>query len=451
MKKKNHFFIYGLVSAIVLLLSGILIYRAYSFYEEKSSFDLIRGEVQDQNYDVSLVYVLEDKSGNQVMSETIPEGRDYYVTVDCNHEAKGSWDYEKWAPLIENLGQSRTKCKVNFAPSKPLFSDVIKSVPVVTSGSGLYQVNHPDSEISVSFSDELSEDEKGNLKKTELRYAGVNPNNYVLFNDELWRVIGLVNTPEGQRVKLVNDSSFIGTYDSSDVNVNEGHGVNEWGSSKVEVLLNEGAYYNRKIGNCSTGKDLKTEICDFSENGLHFSSKKMIDMVTWNIGSNGSKLNTDEINSKDAYNLERSNNTGKICTGGSLCSDNILRHTTWYGDVGLLYPSDYGYATSGGEEVNRAACLNSFLGIWHDSSLVNCKENDWLYNENKSYLLMFNAIHYEMESASHVYYIAASGRLTSHYASQLFHVRPVVYLKENVRVISGDGSEDNPYTLMISC
>ncbi len=43
--------------------------------------------------------------------------------------------------------------------------------------------------------------------KTEYRYAGINPNNYVTFNNEIWRIIGLVNvkTENGieQRVKIV--------------------------------------------------------------------------------------------------------------------------------------------------------------------------------------------------------------------------------------------------------
>ena len=34
---------------------------------------------------------------------------------------------------------------------------------------------------------------------------GANPNNYVKFNNELWRIIGLVNTPEGQRVKIIRN------------------------------------------------------------------------------------------------------------------------------------------------------------------------------------------------------------------------------------------------------
>lgn len=48
------------------------------------------------------------------------------------------------------------------------------------------------------------------------RYTGVNPNNYVLFNNELWRIIGVING----KVKLIKDSVItIDKYDSSNSNV----------------------------------------------------------------------------------------------------------------------------------------------------------------------------------------------------------------------------------------
>jgi len=450
MKKKNHIFIYGLISAIVLLLSGILLYRAYSFYEEKNSFDLIHGKVDDQNYDVNLVYVIENESGDKVMSETIPEGRDYYVTVDCAKGAKGTWDYEKWAPLIENLGQSRVKCKINFAPSKPLFSEVLEKIPVVTSGSGMYQVSHPDSEISVSFSDELSEEEKNNLKKTELRYAGINPNNYVMFNEELWRVIGLVNTPNGQRVKLLHDVAITGSvFDVSTPMINNDKGINSWENSKIKTLLNEGIYYNRESGICYTDQNNVTSLCDFTIKGLQMFSKRMIDIVKWNYSSNGD-VSFDNIKTSLFYNLERSNNTGKMCNEGSSCNDGIERNTIWQGRVGLIYPSDYGYATSGGN-LTRDVCLSTVLFSWSQTDFSDCKDNNWILN-SKYYQVLFMAANRD-DSASYVYYlngVNGRGNIITEFARNAYHVQPSIYLKENVRVISGDGTKDNPYQIYMN-
>ena len=46
------------------------------------------------------------------------------------------------------------------------------------------------------------------------------------------------------------------------------------------------------------------------------------------------------------------------------------RDTSWIGKVGLMYPSDYGYATSGSSTTNRNACLNKELYNWDSSSIV---------------------------------------------------------------------------------
>ena len=91
-----------------------------------------------------------------------------------------------------------------------------KEIPVISNGNGLYEVSHKDAEIIYTEDTEL----QNKLKQTEYRYAGQNPDNYVKFNNELWRVIGLVNTPEGQRIKIIRNES-IGSYswDSSESSV----------------------------------------------------------------------------------------------------------------------------------------------------------------------------------------------------------------------------------------
>ena len=148
------------------------------------------------------------------------------------------------------------------------------------------------------------------------------------------------------------------SWDTSASNVNLGSGVNEWSTSKLKDLLNNGAYYNRTTGTCYRSQNNTTTACDFSGTGLTNEAKSMIDQVTWNTGSNdGTKLGSNNINTNDAYNLERSNHTGKICTSSEYCNDSTERTTSWTGQVGLMYPSDYGYATSGGVSTKRSDLL----------------------------------------------------------------------------------------------
>ncbi len=312
---------------------------------------------------------------------------------------------------------------------------------VVTEGNGVYEVSHEDAEITYTTDPTAIQ----NLKQNEYRYAGQNPNNYVSFNNELWRIVGLVNTPEGQRVKLIRSES-IGDYswDTSESNINSGYGVNEWSTSKLKDLLNNGAYYNRTSGTCYNGAKNATTECDFSSTGLTNESKDMIDTITWNTGSNGNN-SYDSINTINCYSLERTNNTGKICSSGDLCNDSIERTTSWIGQVGLMYPSDYGYATSGGATTNRITCLNAELAKW--GSLEECYSNNWAYNSLKHQWSMIprtNSL-----SAYDVFRIGVDGHIGGDGTNGSHAIIPTVYLKSNVKIISGNGSETSPYELIM--
>ena len=317
-----------------------------------------------------------------------------------------------------------------------------QKVPLVEEGNGLYIVNHDDADIT------YTSDETGinNLKRIEYRYAGANPNNYVNFNHELWRIIGLVNTPEGQRVKLIRNES-IGTYswDSSESSINGGFGVNEWSTSKIQEILNHGAYYNRTNGICYNDIHNKTVECDFNELGLTSEAKEMIDTVTWNTGSNGD-ISAKDINISTFYNLERSNHTGKICSSGQYCNDSVERSTIWHGSVGLMYPSDYGYATSGGTNTNRESCLSTSLYHWNSEDLNNCKENDWLFrSEVNQWAYMPCASDYSMSA----FYIGGDGFIGTYHVGDSRAIFPSIYLKSNVRILNGNGSINSPFELSL--
>ena len=73
---------------LLFLLSIVLFFRSFAFYEEDQKFNIIQGEVPDQNYDTLFAFTLEDQGG-QSFQEKIPEGRDYVVSVVCNYGAIG--------------------------------------------------------------------------------------------------------------------------------------------------------------------------------------------------------------------------------------------------------------------------------------------------------------------------------------------------------------------------
>ncbi len=453
---------------MVLIIGGISLYRSFAMYEEKQTFDVLKGTIPDFSSDIELAIV---KDG--LPQDTIPNDKDYIVSISCNNNADGYWNYEEWAPVIINFNKTKTKCNVTFTSEKINDDKILaefgiqETIQEENSGeSGLYKVKHPKEEILFTFSRDLDATEKKNLLLTEYRYAGKNPNNYVTFNNEFagWRIIGLVNTPEGQRIKLIKDKNMSSYAWDSSVGANNNYGVNEWSTSSIMKLLNKGyigsngsLYYNQEKGNCYNNLGGNTTPCDFSlksdNPGLGEDAKEMIDMITWNIGGNGFMLDYNNIKTAEFYNLERSYNTGKICSTGTYCTDKVERMTTWKGEVGLMYPSDYGYATSGGNNTNRKACLDTILYNWQ--SLSDCFDNDWLKDSPNQYTMMSNAL---PTAAVDVFQISERGFVSTmnYLAFVNMNVytpsgfRPTIYLKTTYK-LSGDentsGSKSNPYTI----
>ena len=430
------------IGCIVLLVAGILVYRSFALYHEKKEFNIISGTVPEL-HDIKYTYYLEDENGEKNIIEMIPEEKSYVVSITCNN-ASGEWDYEEWGPVISDREGNLTKCDVIFQAKEFNLEDAIKAISPVTTGTGLYKVEHPESEFTVDFSSDLTEGEIINLKQTEYRYAGENPDNYVKFNNELWRVIGLVNTPEGQRVKIIRNES-IGEYswDSSESSVNGGYGVNEWSQADLMTLLNNGPYYNRSSGSCYNGQNNVTTECDFSNTGLTEEAKEMIDTITWNTGSNGD-IFYDNINTTTFYNLERSKNTGKICNSGTYCNDTVTRTSTWKGMIGLMYPSDFGYSTSGGIDLERNLCLNTELYNWYDND--DCYQNSWLYKISSQWTLMPATRTGEAYRAFHIFDRGRVYRNRAYVADAVF---PTLYLKINIKLVNGNGTFDAPYELNI--
>ena len=275
--------------------------------------------------------------------------------------------------------------------------------------------------------DELKFD---NTTDNNLRYIGSNPNNYVSFNNELWRIIGVFNNIDDRtgtketRLKIIRDES-IGKY-SWDYDENRNYD-NDWTSSQLMNLLNNGAYYNRTTGSYYNGSTTATSV-DFTTTGLTEEARTMISNAKWNLGGNGT---FNDVTANMFYERERGTD---VYSG---------RPTEWIGKIGLMYPSDYGYATSGGSTTNRETCLNTELSNWNDYD--DCFNNDWLYNS--SYFQW--TLTPDSADSNHVFGVGSIGSVNGTIAHYSNAVSPAIYLSSNVKISGGDGSESSPFTLSL--
>ncbi len=283
---------------------------------------------------------------------------------------------------------------------------------------------------------------------TDYRYIGANPNNYVKFNDELWRIIGVFDVDDGtgkieKRMKIRRNEA-IGGYSFDYSKTESSQGTSNWLVANLNYLLNPGhesetyggsLYWNRKSGTCYDGLDSVTISCDFTSTGLTDTAKSMIGDAKWYLGGTwGSYYEVEDGLASDFYNYER----------GTDVRDSS-RSTNWTGKVGLMYPSDYGYATSGGNSKNRASCMAKQVYRWYNDGYSDCKDNDWLYNLSLDQWtitprnddpFLIDTVDYD------------GGNIGSRSAiDSTLVVNPVVHLKSTIKITGGIGSSTDPFIL----
>lgn len=263
----------------------------------------------------------------------------------------------------------------------------------------------------------------------QYRYQGNNPNNYVSFNNQLWRIIGYVpvcvevspitedttingtSFKQGEaqctkwenRVKIIK-ADPIGAYAYNKTD------NSTWNGSIIQGLLNT-CYLGKKDG-CSKYCYYYFSnqcVCNYSQNGINENDSygNMIESVYYNIGIAGS----DNLSSSNFYAKE------------------IIKQTSENTSIGLMYASDFGYAISG------------YTGNLRYSSANSQMVNNWLFGQS----LEWTMTAYSSSSPVNVYY--RGGLDSGLSACNGFAVRPALYLQSNVNKLSGDGSIASPYTL----
>ena len=271
-----------------------------------------------------------------------------------------------------------------------------------------------------------------NTPDQNIRYYGSDPNNYVSFNNELWRIIGVF----GDNVKLVRkDSLGELSWDSSESSVNNGWGVNEWSQSALKNYLNA-MYYGGTSVTCYNGKSKKEVTCPTGT--IEETSKSLIDYHTWNTGApnfnNLYNSTTKSLDTVEFYKAERGNFNGKICTSGTYCNDTVTRTTEWTGYIALPYVTDWAYASSEDD-------CNTKMD---KSSTYKCKNNNWMQRSTIAWYLSPNA---RGSDAGFAWYVSGDGYASYGYATYTYAVVPSIYLKSNVLIESGAGTSSNPYIL----
>ena len=253
---------------------------------------------------------------------------------------------------------------------------------------------------------------------TDIRYEGKNPNNYVWFNNEYWRIIGVFDNSSHDQsgknlVKIIRDDALGGlAWDKSR--------TNDWTTASLNKLLN-GAYYNAQDGTSSGycyGSSSALTNCNYTKKGIQLGYRGMIAKVTWYLGGYSSASATAET----FYGYERETT---VYSG---------RTTSTTGYIGLMYPSDYGYSV-----LSSSCARTTNLSSYNSSK---CAGASWLYGKGAEWTITPHS-----SSNDNLEVLSDNGYFYLNFAIFGRAVRPVLYLDSSVYVIDGDGTLDKPYII----
>ena len=264
------------------------------------------------------------------------------------------------------------------------------------------------------------------------RYEGKKPNNYIWYNNEMWRIIGYVPVKKctagsGSACTAGSNTSLVKIIRNESIGGLEWHtsSENTWGTSySLYKVLND--YYANTDANDRGTATLRNATtsgyclgtvqadCDYTVKGVGANTYyyNMIEDVYWNTGKG---LQTDTP--KAIYDKEV-----------------VLPTPNVSGKIGLMNASDYGYASS---EANHTSAGLSLYGSYATTN--------WLYGQGYEWTLTANS-----SNSRTALGVLGHGYVGSNIVSNIsYAVRPVLYLKDSVYVVSGDGSEGNPYQVAI--
>ena len=192
--------------------------------------------------------------------------------------------------------------------------------------------------------------------------------------------------------------------------------------ASIMKLLNSGAWWNGTSGtydNFYIDKEVPETInVNFTNYKLSDKAKSNIDISRYYLGG----YNNNPPLTNEMYGYER----------GTLRYDEN-RPLYWDGMVGLMYPSDYGYAA--GNVCATGTELFNYFG--------ECSNKDWLYKTGVNQWLMSPYSGYSY----FVLNVGFDGQVNGYHSNFALAVSPVFYLSSSASITGGNGTLDAPYIL----
>ena len=368
-----------------------------------------------------------------------------WISEQCIGEITSCGEETNTAPLMNKTLSGNIKIELSTKSKKSLVRPVTANKTIInlastsacnSGGTGVCATN--------SYTAE-----DGTTKYHDYRFRGADPNNYVLFNNDLYRIIGVFDenshgVKDKYLIKLIMADKLYagswGAYNTTNTSGTYSNYKNDWTGNttgvkaSANVLLNE-FFYNKTdtsstYGACSSwtyyysNNNYKTFACsDIVGHGIDSNLRDYIEEVTWYLKGYESY----SYSKQNFYLCERGLSTD---TTNCMSANSGAYDASTISKIGLMYASDYLYASSYFADTATTTAASDYYG-----------NKNWLY---KGYEWTITP---RANSADSAFSVSSHGRVYYDYASDGHGVRPTFYLKSTIGISGGAGTVDNPYTL----
>ena len=272
-----------------------------------------------------------------------------------------------------------------------------QEVDIINSGNGLYE----------------DEYESGRYV-----YRGANPNNYIEFNNELWRIIS--KEADGTYKILRNEIVTSMPFDSS--------------GARTTGYCSQAGMPNRGCNAWSSTANMVGSPSEFTNGTVTGTVDADSEMLTY---LNGEYLNSITVNKEKIVNHDY--NIGTVVSDNEDLNAQIEGEKAykWNGKVGLISHSDYINANS-----NQELCGTDKI---NSENYETCRNDDWMYISGTWWWTL--SPHADPDRSFYVWGVNSYGRIYVSIArASSAGVRPAVYLTSSLS-LSGSGTQSDPYRI----
>ena len=366
----------------------------------------------------------------QTMTSNFPNKEDGYIgeSVTCTNGVTGQWNNDTWKLELNDV-TTTTSCTINFIEYTPyLYEKILEDNPNISTRSDFSTVftesNNGNTIYKASGQDGLD----------TYYFAGQVTNNYVYFGGYYWRIVRI---NEDNSVRLIYAGTSA-TDKAGFISTSQKYNTDSNNSAYVGYMYTTSEQYGN---NAST--DVKnlldewyvTNLMDYdnyiSKTAI-YCSDRTVGNGTWSAkGSTTFRYSAYvRIQNKKQPIYECTNETDRFTVSAST-GNGALTYP-----IGMITADEVSYA--GGlwntNNTNYYIAQNAKSGATYWWTMT---PNDWNGTNSRARIIRIGGT-------------TTTGYINAAHVANSCGVRPVISLKSCVKVLDGDGTSSNPYTILLT-